>query len=166
MPVSSYCYCVCTTVVCTSLVFWLCLPSNAFFSLCLTHPLLRATDGMHKFIHCEESVTGAMVEPWLGCHGHFSLSSFNNHLSCFMAPWYRPMKHQMTSFFEQNKARRLSLAPEMCLNSTETSSGCSLPNMADVLKGLGKVKLRSVERYGTNFVKLFKEAQNCSVDIS
>ncbi|KAK2558255.1 Mitochondrial fission regulator 2 [Acropora cervicornis] len=28
----------------------------------------------------------------------------------------------------------------------ETSSGCSLPNMADVLKGLGKVKLRSVER--------------------
>lgn len=56
-----------------------------------------------------------------------------------------PLK-PVSQIIRENKARRLSLAPEMCLNSTETSSGCSLPNMADVLKGLGKVKLRSVER--------------------
>lgn len=56
-----------------------------------------------------------------------------------------PLK-PVSQIIRENKARRLSLAPEMCLHSTETSSGCSLPNMADVLKGLGKVKLRSVER--------------------
>lgn len=30
--------------------------------------------------------------------------------------------------------------------AAEQSSGCTLPNMADVLKGLGKVKLRTVQR--------------------
>jgi len=33
------------------------------------------------------------------------------------------------------------------MGSAEKSTGGSLPNMADVLKGLDKVKLRSVERY-------------------
>lgn len=47
---------------------------------------------------------------------------------------------------QQNRARRLSLAPGS-LVGPEQSTGPSLPNMADVLKGLGKVKLRSVERY-------------------
>lgn len=113
-------------------------------------------------------LTTKKVDPWLGCHGY---SYYLALLITSVASWHlvgtNPMKYQLTSFFEQkkkkkffsqNKARRLSLAPEMCLHSTETSSGCSLPNMADVLKGLGKVKLRSVERYGTNFVKLLKEA--------
>ena len=53
-------------------------------------------------------------------------------------------------FFKlKNKAKRLSLAPGTGLNFAENSTGCNLPNMTDVLKGLGKVKLRSVERYGT-----------------
>ena len=47
---------------------------------------------------------------------------------------------------QQNRARRLSLAPGSLIGP-EQSTGPSLPNMADVLKGLGKVKLRSVERY-------------------
>ena len=40
----------------------------------------------------------------------------------------------------------MSLAPGSLIGP-EQSNGPSLPNMADVLKGLGKVKLRSVERY-------------------
>lgn len=48
------------------------------------------------------------------------------------------------TFFSQNRAKRLSLAPGAGIS--EHSPGCTLPNMADVLKGLGKVKLRSVER--------------------
>lgn len=47
---------------------------------------------------------------------------------------------------QQNRARRLSLAPGSLIGP-EQCNGPSLPNMADVLKGLGKVKLRSVERY-------------------
>jgi len=47
-------------------------------------------------------------------------------------------------FLKQNRAKRLSLAPGTGIS--EHSAGASLPNMTDVLKGLGKVKLRSVER--------------------
>lgn len=47
-------------------------------------------------------------------------------------------------FIKQNRAKRLSLAPGM--GPAEQSSACTLPNMADVLKGIGKVKLRTVER--------------------
>ena len=51
----------------------------------------------------------------------------------------------------------MALAPAGAnVSEAEQSHGCTLPNMADVLKGLGKVKLRSVERYvghyGSSFV--------------
>ena len=41
-----------------------------YLRFCPTHPLLRARDGKYKFLHCEESVAGAEVDPWLGYHGY------------------------------------------------------------------------------------------------
>jgi len=54
-----------------------------------------------------------------------------------------PLK-PVSQIIRENRAKRLSLAPGAGIS--EHSPGCTLPNMADVLKGLGKVKLRSVER--------------------
>lgn len=60
-------------------------------------------------------------------------------------PSSTPLK-PLSQIIRENKAKRLSLAPGTGLNFAENSTGCNLPNMTDVLKGLGKVKLRSVER--------------------
>jgi len=56
-----------------------------------------------------------------------------------------PLK-PVSQIIKENRAKRLSLAPGAGMGSAEQSTGGSLPNMADVLKGLDKVKLRSVER--------------------
>lgn len=48
----------------------------------------------------------------------------------------------------------MALAPAGAnVSEAEQSHGCTLPNMAEVLKGLGKVKLRSVERYVGHWFK-------------
>ena len=41
----------------------------------------------YKLRHCEESETGAEVDPWLGYHGHLlPITGFANHLIFCMAP--------------------------------------------------------------------------------
>ncbi|KAJ7375548.1 mitochondrial fission, partial [Desmophyllum pertusum] len=58
-------------------------------------------------------------------------------------PMSTPLK-PVSQIIRENRAKRLQLAPGVGVS--ENSTGYSLPNMTDVLKGLGKVKLRSVER--------------------
>lgn len=55
------------------------------FLLCSAHPLLRARDVKYKFIHCQDSVTGAEADPWLGCHGCQQIARPANRLICCMA---------------------------------------------------------------------------------
>jgi len=50
-------------------------------------PLLLFTQGLlyFTFFHCEDSMTGAVVGPWFGCHGYlFQIAGFANHLICCM----------------------------------------------------------------------------------
>ena len=47
---------------------------------------------------------------------------------------------------QQNRAKRLSIASG-ALTDDPTRCRIGIPNMSEVLKGLGNVKLRSVERY-------------------
>ena len=68
--VGSYCLCAhVTTVLCTCAS-----PLHGVWCIlrfCTTHPLLRARDGKDEFFHCgEDSVTGAEIYTWLGCHGY------------------------------------------------------------------------------------------------
>ena len=54
---------------------------------CPTHPLLKARYGKDEFFHCgEDSVTGAEIDTWLGCHGYLlPIASFASRLICCMA---------------------------------------------------------------------------------
>ena len=82
----SYCYCsraIAIACPCASPLQKVLL--YIFCHFCPTQPIPRPRDG--KFFYCEESVTGAKVDPWLGCYGCLlSIASFANHLIHLMAP--------------------------------------------------------------------------------
>ena len=69
-------------------VLHLCMEFAVFYAFApLTHPLLKARYGKDEFFHCgEDSVTGAKIDTWLGCHGYLlPIASFASRLICCMA---------------------------------------------------------------------------------
>jgi len=51
-------------------------------------PCTFTIDGKYKFLHCEDSVTVAEVDPWLGCHGYLlPIASLTNCVTNF-ALWH------------------------------------------------------------------------------
>ena len=84
VPLLFFCPYKCFT--CAQGLLYFALLPHVLYSLLRAIIIIIVIDCKNKFFHCEDSVTGAEVDLWPGCHGYLlPFTTFVNLPICFMA---------------------------------------------------------------------------------